>query len=324
MILLISQAQFESTTDQIIDWLDYFNIPFKRLNGIDFYKNVKIEFLNNGCSIRIKDTDLDDIKVVWIRRWLSKSDKDQIFIKPNPEDAGLIGHQLNAFVQGELGALRSFFFDSIPKEKLFGRTETREINKLTVLKKASELGITIPDTYVMTRRDAFEELVKTKKLITKAISNAPTVETSNSYFCGYTSTIDKLPDEIINSFSPSLFQAQIEKKYEIRVFYLSGKFYSMAIFSQGDPQTQVDFRLYNNTRPNRTVPYQLPEDLERKLLDLAEFFELKSGSFDLIKSIDNQYVFLEVNPEGQFGMVSFPCNYHLEKKFARELINFSK
>ena len=37
-----------------------------------------------------------------------------------------------------------------------------------------------------------------------------------------------------------------------------------------------------------------------------------------------QYVFLEVNPEVQVGMVSYPCNYYLEKKLAEELIKSHK
>jgi hypothetical protein len=40
----------------------------------------------------------------------------------------------------------------------------------------------------------------------------------------------------------------------------------------------------------------------------------------LIYAKDSNYYFLEVNPEGQLGMVSLPCNYYLEKKIAKELI----
>jgi D-alanine-D-alanine ligase-like ATP-grasp enzyme len=47
---------------------------------------------------------------------------------------------------------------------------------------------------------------------------------------------------------------------------------------------------------------------------------LDCGSIDLIYSTDEKYYFLEVNPVGQFGMVSYPCNYQLEKKIAIELI----
>lgn len=98
----------------------------------------------------------------------------------------------------------------------------------------------------------------------------------------------------------------------------------MAIFSQSDFQTEVDFRNYNYDYPNRTVPFKLPDALESKLNKLADFFGLTTGSFDIIKTTDNQYIFLEVNSDGQFGMVSYPCNYYLEKKVATELINLNR
>ncbi|MDM1050110.1 hypothetical protein [Sphingobacterium hotanense] len=41
-----------------------------------------------------------------------------------------------------------------------------------------------------------------------------------------------------------------------------------------------------------------------------------TGSIDLILTPDGDYVFLEINPEGQFGMVSHPCNYFLEREMA--------
>lgn len=48
--------------------------------------------------------------------------------------------------------------------------------------------------------------------------------------------------------------------------------------------------------------------------------KLKNGSIDIIRGVDNNYYFLEVNPVGQFGMVSNPCNYNIEEKFALKLI----
>ncbi|WP_293933429.1 hypothetical protein [Sphingobacterium sp. UBA6645] len=41
-----------------------------------------------------------------------------------------------------------------------------------------------------------------------------------------------------------------------------------------------------------------------------------TGSIDLILTPDGDYVFLEINPEGQFGMVPHPCNYFLEREMA--------
>jgi hypothetical protein len=34
---------------------------------------------------------------------------------------------------------------------------------------------------------------------------------------------------------------------------------------------------------------------------------------------ENQFVFLEVNPDGQFGMVPHPCNYFIEREIANVL-----
>ena len=48
--------------------------------------------------------------------------------------------------------------------------------------------------------------------------------------------------------------------------------------------------------------------------------ELETGSLDLLVTPDGREVFLEVNPVGQLGMVSHPCNYQLERKIAQLLL----
>lgn len=322
MILILSQAHQEASTDQIIDWISYYKGKFRRINGIDFYKNIRIEIGDQDHNVYFENITWDEVGVVWFRRWISEKDTDHITLNFDKNNIDGLKLQFHEFIRKELRTLLTFFFDCIPEGKFFEKRNVDEINKLMVLRKAAELDICIPNTYILTKRSSFEKLASSNKLITKAISNAPTIHFSNKLYCGYTASIDKLPEEIESFFSPSLFQESINKKYEIRAFLLSGKFYSMAIFSQNDAQTQLDFRRYNHDKPNRVVPYQLPNELENKLFKLADSFGLKSGSFDLIKTIDNQYVFLEVNPDGQFGMVSYPCNYHLERKFATELLNF--
>jgi glutathione synthase/RimK-type ligase-like ATP-grasp enzyme len=94
----------------------------------------------------------------------------------------------------------------------------------------------------------------------------------------------------------------------------------MAIFSSADAQTKADFRNYNWKKPNRTVPYELPEVITNKIVELMDSFQMNTGSLDFIVNENNEYIFLEVNPTGQFGMVSFPCNYHLEKIVAQTLV----
>lgn len=108
--------------------------------------------------------------------------------------------------------------------------------------------------------------------------------------------------------------------YELRVFVLGKDIYPMVIFSQNDKKTEVDFRNYNDDNPNRTAPYKLPKDINRALLKIFAELNLNTGSADFIRAINGEYYFLEINPLGQFGMTSKPCNYHLEKKIAEFLI----
>ena len=121
-------------------------------------------------------------------------------------------------------------------------------------------------------------------------------------------------------FFPTLFQKNIEKEYEIRTFYLQGRFYSSAIFSQKDPTTSIDFRNYNKSFPNRMVPYRIPEALELQVEQLMQELDLDTGSIDFIKGVDGKFYFLEVNPVGQYGFVDVPCNYNINKIIAEELM----
>ncbi len=93
----------------------------------------------------------------------------------------------------------------------------------------------------------------------------------------------------------------------------------MAIFSQLDELTRIDFRNYNYTTPNRCVPYTLPKYIEDKLHQLMCDLNLNTGSIDLIFTESDKYYFLEVNPVGMFSPMTWPLNYHIEKDIALHL-----
>ena len=79
--------------------------------------------------------------------------------------------------------------------------------------------------------------------------------------------------------------------------------------------------MYNSKKPNRTAPYKLSPILDKKVKTLMDSLGLKTGSLDFVKTQNGRMVFLEVNPWGQYGMVSGPCNYYLDEKIAKYLIN---
>lgn len=94
----------------------------------------------------------------------------------------------------------------------------------------------------------------------------------------------------------------------------------MAIFSQNNKKTDIDYRNYDKDRPNRCIPFNLPEEIKEKLIQFLNYTYYNTGSFDLIVSDENEYYFLEINPIGQFGGLSYKCQYKIEEKIAKFLM----
>ena len=86
-------------------------------------------------------------------------------------------------------------------------------------------------------------------------------------------------------------------------------------------KTNIDFRNYDTENPNRTVPYKLSNKMNEKIDNLMKLLGLNTGSIDILVDKNLNHYFLEVNPVGQFGMVSYPCNYNLEEKISNFLTN---
>ncbi len=329
MICILSQAILEPTTEAVMDWLYAWEVPFIRINGadIDHLRGPKI-------SINTKETDLKinidgvvisplEIEVVWFRRWTYKNRHRKVELFKN------LAHHTdqNLFmsyhhVYQELQGVSTFMFSMLSHAVWLGDPKTSSPNKLQMMQSAIDVGLDVPDTLITTDIEDVRAFArKHGQVVTKPVSDMLLCVFEGLVFASYTSVVPEefLRDGTWGGSFPSLFQEKLEKKYEIRTFYLDGQCYSMAMFSQHIPTTEVDFRRYCFDNPARTVPYQLPAEIEDKLHLLMKILDLRTGSIDIIRTVDGRYVFLEVNPNGQFGMVSEPCNYFLEKKVARYL-----
>ncbi|MCH2193589.1 grasp-with-spasm system ATP-grasp peptide maturase [Kordia sp.] len=328
MILIISKSEMEDTTNQVMDWLDTFNGDYYRLNGEDFMN--KADIING--QIQFESFNSEAITVIWNRRWSSRG----LINFENEEYYDALGAKnsstLLRSLRQENGILRSFLHSKLNSKVWTTRPEKTSANKIKNLEIAKSCNLSVPEYIITSNKYKLSQFAKKhERIICKPISETPffsssiendIVETLILYTKSFTA--NQIEEEIEDTFFKSLFQQQIIKEFEIRVFYLNDTCYSMAIFSQNDKQTQVDFRNYNDAKPNRTVPFILPKEVEENVKKFCRKAEYNIGSLDLIKSTDGKYYFLEINPVGQFGMVSYPCNYNLEKKLAKYLIDENK
>ena len=222
---------------------------------------------------------------------------------------------LEDFINEENNVLSEYILFRLKEKINLGLYSSIKVNKLVVNELAKRVGLNTPQSFFRNS----ENFKPTTNLITKPINENSIVGINKNSFYKLL-TIDPC---IINhnyEFSLSYFQEKIDKKYELRVFYLNGVTYSMAIFSQNNSKTNTDFRNYDSENPNRTVPYKLSKEINEKINNLMKLLGLNSGSIDILVDKNLNYYFLEVNPVGQFGMVSYPCNYSLEEKIANYLI----
>jgi len=326
MIIIFSQELDISTCD-VIDWLDFYNVDFIRIN-VDDEAQVKIRIFITEEKSRIafdyKGTlfDLGTVSSYWYRRGgvlrltkpiiLHKILKSKKVLKEVQKDLWQEAKAITDFIS-------QYLKNNVPH---IGERESSFPNKLTMLQAASNVGLKIPKTLITNSKKDIEEFkLNTGSIITKGVQESLHFSSEDCFYSVYTEEIQYVTD-LPEYFHPSLFQQKIEKKFEIRTFYIQGDFYSMAIFSQNDPQTKIDFRKYNEKKPNRNVPFKLPHEIASKLTLFMKKMDMSSGSIDLVYTISGQFVFLEVNPIGQFAMTSEPCNYYLERIIANKLSQY--
>ncbi|MGC4128419.1 MAG: grasp-with-spasm system ATP-grasp peptide maturase [Bergeyella sp.] len=332
-MILIFSIENDTSTSSVVKWLKHFGEEVVVINSDDDTSKF-IQLNNDGIffknMISGKEFNLLDVKSCWWRRsgiglknFLKSKAKKDLLIDNIDISEIIIGSR--SLIRSETESLREYIFNriyencriNIGSPKLYG------LNRLVTMDLARKKGFKVPEFEIISN---LKQISLSKYIgdyfVSKAISDGIYHQIDGKMFYSYTELHQKMyyKNQDLNVF-PSLITNVIDKKMEIRSFYLDGHFFSMAIFSQSNDQTKVDFRKYSSKKPNKTEPYRLPLEVEKKLKAIFDEYGLNCGSADLILDKNNDFVFLEINPVGQYGMTSEPGNYNLDKIIAQYLIH---
>jgi glutathione synthase/RimK-type ligase-like ATP-grasp enzyme len=123
-------------------------------------------------------------------------------------------------------------------------------------------------------------------------------------------------DEIESArWSPAIYQALVPKHFDLRVTIVGRKIFAAAIDSQSDPAASLDWRQTNNQQlPHHRVT--IPDEIAVKLLSMMDSLRLTFGAFDMILTPSGEYVFLEVNPSGQWLWIDDMLEYGISDAVA--------
>ncbi len=310
MVLIYSYSNDTATTE-VGKWLSYYNQDYVVITSPADFESYGIKINPSNLSKKIKS--------IWYRKLLLKA--------PSIEtDHLLFNKTTTRFLLSET---RYFFYalESLTNgiKSLGSGFSNMELNKIHVLNVAKSLKIKIPDFIITGLKTDLEKFKnRHKQVITKPIFDAQVIAINEvTQGLMYTKIItDQLLTELPEIFFPSLVQIYIEKDFEVRTFFMNGQLFSSAIITTNDG-INIDYR-NREAIVSKWLPYQLPISLERKICTLMNALNLNIGTIDLIKRVNGDFYFLEVNPSGHFDSISNYCNYNLHKEIAEWLINQRK
>lgn len=236
-----------------------------------------------------------DYEVVWWRR------ARRPFIPKratHPHDYTFINRENDLFFE-------SFTSNMAPNAWWINSKESaRQANfKLLQLKIASECGLQIPTTLCSNDPKEIQNFIRKHNatgVIYKPLCSNFWFE-KNQVKISYTARIslDDLPHFKLLQQTPGIFQTEIKKQYELRITCFGDYIVSAKINSQKHPDGAIDWRAIRQN-PLEIEKYKLPLNIEFKIRAFMREMGLVFGSFDFIVTENNEYIFLEVNEQGQF------------------------
>ncbi len=179
--------------------------------------------------------------------------------------------------------------------------------KLVQLTAARSLGLRVPRTLVTNDPVAVSDFYHLcgGRIIIKAVwrgildPHGPYTP-GDSRFLFTSEVTDKHLDHLEGVRATAhLFQERIDKRMELRVVIMGKRLFAVEIFSQHAEASSLDWR--RSYKDLRYGVHQLPPTIEEKLFRLVRLFGLQFASMDLILTSEGEYVWLELNPNGQYG-----------------------
>jgi glutathione synthase/RimK-type ligase-like ATP-grasp enzyme len=183
--------------------------------------------------------------------------------------------------------------------------EALETNKLLQQKIADRCGLKTPSTLITndpTRLASF--LNKRDDLLLKTMGYTKLDPGSKYFIYSQKFSAQELSkNRKAIRYCPVFAQHYVEKLFEYRVMAIGKSVLACRIDSQASDQTKIDWRHYDFERvEHKSV--RLPRSLENKVLKFMGAAGLHYGAIDMIESTKGEFVFLEVNPSGQWDWLA--------------------
>lgn len=232
-----------------------------------------------------------------------------------PNLKGIVLEKEMPFIEREIESLFSGFFRLMSNKNWLNHPKDIFCanSKIEQLKVAKDIGFLIPNTLISSNKaDILEFIQKENDVIAKAVKHG-FYEYDDKVYLAFTQKIDK---DFINKIDyykdiPMIFQKQISKKCDIRVNVIGEKVFATALLSQEWEFSKIDWRVWDVCEKFELKhnPISLPLEIEQKCIALNRFFNLNFSAIDMVLDTQGNYIFLELNPNGQWAWIEEKAGY---------------
>jgi len=191
------------------------------------------------------------------------------------------------------------------------------IEKTLPLDLAAQLGFNIPRTLVTNNPEEFLKFYSDchGHVVSKAQRGG--IRRNGERYETFTRVVQRRDAANYRSirYAPVVFQEYVPKQVELRVTIVGSQVFAAEIQSQTNRVTRHDWRHYNLDHTPH-FPHSLPVDIEVLCLRLVRALSLCFGAIDMILTPKGEYVFLEINPNGQWAWIEDLTNMPISSAIA--------
>jgi glutathione synthase/RimK-type ligase-like ATP-grasp enzyme len=298
MILIITQSE-DPHADIVEKKLQQRQVKYLRFNPAQFPSQAQVSISSSKGKVQHflhvddKSFDLNELKAIWYRRPEPSVPQAEITDRLDQE---FIGQECNIFLQDLWNSLNCLVMPA--PYSVIRRAEL----KASQLKLAVELGFEIPPTLITNSPNDFLEFYNQHngRIISK-LAGRPFLGELGKTFMRFTEVVSQRDVVYAQGvrYCPVIFQAYIPKHLELRITVVGKRVFAAEIHSQTTNHTRHDWRHYDDLK-TPYFPHELPQDVQQHCIELVEKLGLCYGAIDMIITPDGRYIFLEINPNGQY------------------------
>ena len=141
MICILSTEEDQST-NEVIDWITYYDKPFIRINSEDLISEneININISKNIIFLNGLKIEANNIQSVWYRKWRFPNNLTN-FIKNDNEYAKAL--------EIEFHEISTFLFQYLENSCWLNHPDDKKINKLYQMMITESVGLDIPKSYLI-------------------------------------------------------------------------------------------------------------------------------------------------------------------------------